>query len=243
MNAFNLQGKKILVTGASSGLGKQSAITLSKYGAELFITGRNKERLQETYRQLKGENNHQILADLTQKDDIEKLIEQLPKLNGILYSAGISSIIPASFLTPGEVEKVFRTNFHSMINLNSRILRTKKIEKGASILFISTVSIAYPYVGGSLYVSSKAALEGYARVLALELAPRKIRVNCLRPAFVKGPMLEDTEKKMSKEVIKQIEEKQPLGLGEPIDVANTVVFFLSDASRWITGANLILGGG
>lgn len=101
----------------------------------------------------------------------------------------------------------------------------------------------HPYVGGSLYVSSKAALEGYARVLALELAPRKIRVNCLRPAFVKGPMLDDTEKKMSKEVIKQIEEKQPLGLGEPEDVANAVIFYLSDASRWITGTNIILGGG
>ncbi len=243
MNAFDLSDKKILITGASSGLGKQSAITLSEYGAELFITGRNKERLQETYKLLNGENHHQIIADLTNKEDIERLIEQIPKLNGILYSTGISSIIPASFLKPEEVENVFRVNFHTMINLNSRILRTKKLEKGASILFISTVSIKYPYVGGSLYVGSKAALEGYARVLALELAPRKIRVNCLRPAFVKGPMLDDTKKKLSKEVIKQIEEKQPLGLGEPEDVANAVVFYLSDASRWITGTNIILGGG
>ncbi len=243
MNAFDLTGKKILVTGASSGLGKQSAITLSNYGAQLFITGRNTERLQKTFDQLEGDHHSQIIADLTDLDQINKLVEAMPKLNGILYSTGVSSIIPAGFVKPEELDRVMEANFKTTVNLNTAILKKKKIEKGGSILFITTISTTYPFVGGSLYVSSKAALEGYARVLTLELAQKKIRINCLRPAFVKGPMLDDTEKQLSKEIIEQIDAKQPLGLGKPEDVAHAVVFFLSDASKWITGTNIILGGG
>jgi len=243
MNAFNLTGKKIVVTGASSGLGKQSAIALSHYGAELIVTARDKTRLNETYEQLQGKNHQKYQLDLSDRPAVTDFVEQLPMINGILYSVGISSIVPTSFIKPEELDEVFESNFKSSVHLNTVILRKKKIEKGGSVLFISTISTWIPYVGGALYVSSKAALEGYARVLGLELAPKKIRVNCLRPAFVKGTMLDDTEKKLSKDIIKQIEAKQPLGLGEPEDVANTVVFFMSDASKWITGTNLILGGG
>lgn len=243
MNAFDLTGKTILVTGASSGLGRESAITLSHYGAELIITARNKERLENTYQKLDGNGHRKFEMDLSDVDKVSQFVDNLPKLYGILYSVGISSIVPAGFIKNEELDKVFEGNFKSSVNINTQILRKKKIEKGGSILFISTISTWIPYVGGALYVSSKAALEGYARVLGLELAPKKIRVNCLRPAFVKGPMLEDTEKKLSPDIIKQIDKKQPLGLGEPEDVANTVVFFMSDASKWITGTNLILGGG
>ncbi|MCF8234549.1 MAG: SDR family oxidoreductase [Bacteroidales bacterium] len=243
MNAFDLHGKAILITGASSGLGRQSAITLSRYGARLIITGRDQKRLQKTFDLLEGSGHEKIIADLSVEKDVENLTQRISKINGVLYSVGISSIVPAAFLQKEEIEKVFDTNFKSILYLNTALLRQKKFEQAASILFISTISAKYPYVGGSLYVSAKTALEGYARVLALELAKKKIRVNCLRPAFVKGSMLEQTKEELSEEVIKQIDKKQPLGLGEPADVANTVVFFMSDASKWITGTNLVLGGG
>ncbi|MCF8350321.1 MAG: SDR family oxidoreductase [Bacteroidales bacterium] len=243
MNAFDLHGKAILITGASSGLGRQSAITLSRYGARLIITGRDQKRLQKTFDLLEGSGHEKIIADLSVEKDVENLTQRISKINGVLYSVGISSIVPAAFLQKEEIEKVFDTNFKSILYLNTALLRQKKFEQAASILFISTISAKYPYVGGSLYVSAKTALEGYARVLALELAKKKIRVNCLRPAFVKGSMLEQTKEELSEEVIKQIDKKQPLGLSEPADVANTVVFFMSDASKWITGTNLVLGGG
>mgnify|MGYP006278495371 CR=1 FL=1 len=243
MNAFDLTGKTILVTGASSGLGKQAAITLSKYGANLIISGRNSIRLNETLNQLKNGDHQKISADLSKEVDIEKLTDALPKLHGILFSVGITSIKPAAFLQKNEIENVINTNFMNLVYLNTAVLRKKKIYNSGSILFISTISAKYPYVGGALYVSAKTALEGYAKVLALELAKKKIRVNCLRPAFVKGSMLEQTENEMSTEFIKQIDKKQPLGLGDAEDVANTVVFFMADASKWITGTNLVLGGG
>lgn len=243
MNAFDLHGKTILLTGASSGLGKQSALTLSQYGANLIITGRDQKRLQQTFDLLEGSGHEQVVADLSKEEDVQKLSSGLPKIHGVLYSVGVSSIVPAAFLQKEEIEKVFDTNFKNILYLNTALLRQKKFEKAASILFISTISAKYPYVGGSLYVSAKTALEGYARVLALELAKKKIRVNCLRPAFVKGSMLQETREQLSEEVIKQIDKKQPLGLGEAVDVANTVVFFMSDASKWITGTNLVLGGG
>lgn len=243
MNAFDLTGKKILITGASSGLGRQAAITLSQYGAQLFITGRNREKLQETLQSLQGKNHEIIIADLAEEKDIQALADHIPKLNGVLYSVGVSSIVPAAYLQKDEIEKVFDTNFKNILYLNTSLLRKKKFENAASILFISTISAKYPFVGGSLYVSAKTAMEGYARVLALELAKKKIRVNCLRPAFVKGSMLEETREQLSDGVIKQIDKKQPLGLGEPEDVANTIVFFMADASKWITATNLVLGGG
>lgn len=244
MNAFDLIGKNILVTGASSGLGRQCAITASQSGATVFITGRNQERLIETYNQLSCAGHHWLLADLTLEKDITNLIEQLPKLNGVVYSTGISDLLPARFIKAGDISKTFDISFSASVLLTSQLLAMKKLEKNAcSLVFISTISTRYPFVGGAMYISAKAALESYARVLALELAPKGIRSNSISPAFVKTPMLEDTVEKYSREAVRKIEEQQLLGLGEPEDVANTVVFFLSDASRWITASNLIVGGG
>ena len=244
MTAFDLTGKKILITGASSGLGRQCAITASQHGATIYITGRNQERLVETYHQLQGTGHQWILADLTQEFDMINLVGQLPVLNGVVYSTGISDLSPARYIKAGDISKTFDISFNASVLLTSQLLAKKKLEKNAcSLVFISTISTRYPFVGGALYISAKAALESYARVLALELAPKGIRSNSISPAFVKTPMLEDTAEKYSQEAVRKIEEQQLLGLGEPEDVANTVVFFLADASRWITASNLIVGGG
>jgi NAD(P)-dependent dehydrogenase (short-subunit alcohol dehydrogenase family) len=244
MSVFDLTGKTILVTGASSGLGKQCAISAGMQGAMVIITGRNKERLEETFEKLHGTGHRTILADLTKPEDISGLVDQLPELNGVVYSTGISDLAPARFIKKEDVEKTFSISFNASVLLTSELLAKKKLVKNAcSLVFISTISTRYPFVGGAMYISAKAALESYAKVLALELAPKGIRSNSLSPAFVKTPMLNDTAEKYSDEAVRKIEAQQLLGLGDPEDVANVVVFFLSDAARWITASNLILGGG
>lgn len=244
MDAFSLNGKTLLITGASSGLGRQTAISASKAGARLFITGRNHARLNETFASLAGDGHCALTADLTREEEIEGLVAQLPPLNGVLYSTGISDIKPARFIQASDITENFGIGFNAPVLLTSQLLAKKKLVNGnCALVFISSISIKYPFVGGAMYISVKAALENYARVLGLELAPRRIRVNCVAPAFVKGPMLDQTRDATNEETIRQIEARQPLGLGEPEDVANTILFFLSDASRWISGTSLILGGG
>lgn len=244
MNAFDLSNKTFLITGASSGIGRQTAITASNYGASLIITGRNQDRLNETLSLLKGDTHQAIIADLTSEKDIAFLVQGLPSLNGVVYSTGISEIKPARFIAPDDIDKNFSIGFNAPVLLTTQLLRKKKLLAGAcSLLFVSSISIKYPFVGGAMYISVKAALENYSRVLALELAPKRIRVNCIAPAFVKGPMLEQTLESTNQETINSIEARQPLGLGEPEDVANTIVYYLSDASKWVTGTSLIMGGG
>lgn len=244
MNAFGLTGKTVLVTGASSGLGRQTAITASLHGARLLITGRDAGRLDETFRSLAGEGHQQITADLTLQDDIDRLVAAMPVVDGVVYSTGISDLSPARFITPDAIARTFRISFDAPVLLTAAILGKKKLAKGSSsLVFISSISTRYPFVGGAMYISARAALEGYARVLALELGPRGTRVNCVAPAFVRTPMLDGTAETYSQEAVDKIEARQLLGLGDPEDVANTIVFYLSDASKWISGTNLILGGG
>lgn len=244
MNPFSLEGKTILVTGASSGLGRQTAITASHMGATVVITGRNEARLQETFNLLQGQGHAKYIADLTNQDDINKLVATLPILNGIVYSTGISDLSPARFITADTIEKTFSISFNASVLLTAALLGKKRIAKhNGSLVFISSISTRYPFVGGAMYISAKAAIEAYARVLALELAPRGIRVNCVAPAFVKTPMLDQTAQNYSKEAVDLIEARQILGLGEPEDVANTIVYYLSDAAKWVSATNLILGGG
>jgi NAD(P)-dependent dehydrogenase (short-subunit alcohol dehydrogenase family) len=244
MNAFDLKGKTVLVTGASSGLGRQTAITASEYGANVVITGRNLSRLNETLHSLKGQGHQLIPADLTIQEDIDRLVTALPMLDGFVYSVGISDLAPARFITKELISKTFRISFDAAVLLTAGLLGKKKMAKGnSSMVFISSISTRYPFVGGAMYISAKAALEAYAKVLAIELADRGTRVNCIAPAFVRTPMLDETAANFSNEAVDKIEERQLLGLGNPVDVANTIVFYLSDASKWISATNLILGGG
>jgi NAD(P)-dependent dehydrogenase (short-subunit alcohol dehydrogenase family) len=244
MSPFELNGKTILVTGSSSGLGKQTAITASQYGARVIITGRNAQRLEETFKSLHGEGHLQILADLTIQADIDRLVAELPLLNGLVHSTGISDLTPARFITREIISETFRISFDASVLLTAGILGKKKLANGSSsIVFISSLSTRYAFIGGAMYISAKAALEAYARVLALELAPRGTRVNCVAPAFVRTPMLDETAENSSQAVVEKIEQIQLLGFGDPVDVANTIVFFLSDASKWVSAASLVLGGG
>ncbi|MFH1120799.1 MAG: SDR family oxidoreductase [Bacteroidota bacterium] len=244
MYAFDLTGKTILVTGASSGLGRQTAITASEYGAKMVITGRDAGRLEDTFSLLKGEGHQMHLADLTVQSDIDQLVGMLPLLNGVVNSTGISDLSPARFINTEAIAKTFRISFDASVLLTAGLLGKKKLVKNnCSVVFISSISTKYPFVGGAMYISAKAALEAYARVLALELAPKRIRVNCVAPAFVRTPMLDETAANYSQEAVSLIEARQLLGLGDPEDVANSIVYYLSDASKWVSATNLVLGGG
>lgn len=243
MNEFSLTGKTILVTGASSGIGRQTAILISQYGGKLYITGRNHERLENTYRQLQDSGHMQIVTDLTVATEMDTLVNNLPPLNGIVHCAGIVGPLPVKFITQADIDRIFGINYHVPVNLTGKIIRKKKLLDYSSILFMSTIATRNPYFGGALYSGSKAALEAYSKTLAFELISKGIRSNYLMAGLVDTPMIVNpSEKNMQEEALDRYLKRYPLGIGEPKDVAVTILFFLSDASKWITGTSLILGG-
>jgi NAD(P)-dependent dehydrogenase (short-subunit alcohol dehydrogenase family) len=243
MNEFSLSGKKILITGASSGIGKQAAILCSNYGGEMIITGRDPVRLEETFLLLDPGDHKMLTADLNEEKELDDIVASLPKLNGIVHCAGIVGPLPVKFIKQENIDHMFSINFFVPVNLTGKLLRKKLIADNASILFMSTIATRNPYFGGALYSSSKAALEAYSRTLALECQPRGIRSNFLMAGLVDTPMIVNpSEAKMQEEAMERYLKRYPLGVGTPSDVASSILFFLSDASRWISGTSLILGG-
>ncbi|MEO6883137.1 MAG: SDR family oxidoreductase [Bacteroidia bacterium] len=243
MTPFHLFKKKIFVTGASSGIGRQIAISITEMGGSVIISGRNLERLEETKKMLKGNDNVIISADLLRENDIENLTEKIAPVDGIVNCAGVVKPFPIKFITQEKIDETFQLNYKSQVLLISQLMRKKKINKNAAIVFLSSVSAEHPHRGGSLYAGSKAAIEAFSKVCALEFYSQGIRSNCLVPAMVKTPMYDSAEKDASKETMDEHINKYPLGVGDPKDVANAAVFLLSEASRWMTGTTIILDGG
>lgn len=243
MTPFHLHNKTILVTGASSGIGRQIALSICEMGGNVVITGRDKKRLEETFINLKGKNNSNITADLLNQNDLSDLVNNIPMLDGIVHCAGIVKPFPVKFLSEEKIQETFQTNYNIQVLLMAQITRQKKINKNASIVFLSSISATHPHKGGALYSASKAAIESLSKVIALEFYPQGIRSNCLSPAMVKTPMYDYAEKGASKETLDEHVNKYPLGIGSPADVANAAVFLLSDASKWITGITITLDGG
>jgi len=242
-SSFSLAGKTILVTGATSGIGREAAIAASQAGGVMIITGRDPQRLKDTFSKLTGQGHMMFAADLTNADDVSSFVDNLPEIDGIVHSAGITGYLPVKFIGPDDITSFFRINFEAPVLLNAGILKKKKLRKSASIIFLSSIATKYPYFGGALYSSTKAAIEAYSRTLALELAPKGIRSNCILPSFVKTPMVEGAGETISTEVLEKFAKMMPLGFGEPSDVANAIIYLLADASKWVTGSNMALGGG
>ncbi len=246
MSFCDLKGKTVLVTGASSGIGMQAAISISKQGATLIISGRNKEKLAETLSLLAGGRHIIHSGDLTNDEDREELLQMLPELNGLVQCAGIVGPMPAKFIRQDDIKKMFGINYRVPVLLTASILQKKKLMKDASVVLMSSVVTRSPYFGGALYAGSKAAIEAYTKSLALELVDRGIRVNCLSPGLVNTPLITDPAKEANPEMVddslKRYIAKYPMGIGQPEDVANTIVFLLSDESKWISGANIDMGG-
>lgn len=241
-NPFTLVGKQILVTGASSGIGKAIAIACAKMGATVIVTGRNVKRLYETMGLMPVGDHKAISADLTKAEDINRLVNELPKLDGFVQCAGVGSRVPCKNIGKPDFDKVFTPNVEAPILLQSVILANKKMNKSASIVYIASRAANAPSVGNAVYSASKGAIISYAKCLALELAPRLIRVNCICPGMVWTDLI--IKEGIDKEQLEQSQLSYPLKrFGQPDDVANLAIYLLSDASSWMTGSTLDISGG
>lgn len=247
-NPFSLEGKTILVTGASSGIGQQVAITCSKMGAKVALIGRNKERLEETQKQLEGDGNLVVSYDLTdlehQKELVSGIVAQMGVIDGLVNCAGISTTLPFKLMTPEKLEELFRTNVYAAIELTRQVLNIKNVNKqGASVIFFASVMGCVGENAKSLYSLTKGALISGCRSLAIEYASKLVRVNVVSPGVVETPINKNQPYLADSERRKVTEALHPLGIGTTDDVANACVYLLSDASRWVTGQNLIVDGG
>lgn len=242
-NPFSLVGKNILVTGASSGIGRSVAIECSKMGAAVYITGRNLDELNKTFMELHGSENRILPADLTISSELEILVSELPTLDGVIHSAGVSHPTPFQFISEEKISQTFSVNFNSPVNLNLALMRQKKINKKASIVFISSISGVYiSSPGGSVYSASKAALNGIMKGMAIDLAGKGIRVNSINPGMVETDIL--AESGITEDQLSEERKKYPLKrFAQPIEIAFAAIYLLSDASQWVTGSNLLIDGG
>jgi len=245
-NPFSLEGKTILVTGASSGIGKATAIECSNLGANVIALGRNEQRLEEVKKSLCTEYiaSHQVLkVELTDQEQVESLVAGLPQLDGLVNCAGISTTWLFQSLTREKLNKVFDVNFFSPVELSRLILKKKKMNKGGSIVFISSIDGPInSHIANSSYGATKAALAAIARGMAVELAPKNIRVNYVMPGQTETPLIHNdsiTEEQLALDMA-----KYPLKrYGRPEEIAYGVIYLLSDASTFTTGAGLVIDGG
>lgn len=241
-NPFTLEGKTILVTGASSGIGRGIAIACSKMGATVIINGRNEQRLAETMTEMQGEENLSLAADLSDSNSLTGMVSRLPKLDGIVHCAGIGQRVLCKQLQEADLDTMMDVNFKAPVMLQTEILKQKKINKGASIVFIASIASDSPSIGNAVYSASKGAIISYANCLALELAPRQIRVNCILPAMIWTDLI--LKGGITEEELKEDEKKYPLKrYGKPEDIANLSIYLLSNAAAWMTGSSIKITGG
>lgn len=236
-----LSGKHILVTGASSGMGRVFCRMIAAEGGRVSLVARNEERLNETLSSMEGENHQYYMCDLTSDDQISTVACQLDKLDGVVFCAGVNDYVPVKFIKQEKIDYIFKTNYYSQIILTKMLLKKKLINDKASLVYISSLSSYLGVPGTLLYASSKAALNSAVRVIAAEVAAKGVRANAICPGIVKTEMLSGTNIDENT-FIKQAED-YPLGLGTPEDVGNAVLYHLSDKSRWLTGNCLIIDGG
>ena len=245
-NPFTLEGKCILVTGASSGIGRGIAVACAKMGARVVVNGRNEQRLKETLSMLEGDNHMVIAAELATQEGIDKLVAECPELNGFVHSAGVLKLCTVRTVNRQNLEESISTNTIAPIMVTNGLVRKKKIKTFASIVYISSMSGVF--IGGTgeiSYSATKGALSGYMKTAALELAPRNIRINSICPALVPTDLSRQYHEIVPEEFLKaEIPTKYPLGrMGTTEDVANAAIYLLSEASNWVTGINLVLDGG
>ncbi|MFA6922350.1 MAG: SDR family oxidoreductase [Gallionella sp.] len=244
-NPMDLTGKRILVTGASSGIGRACAILAGQLGASVVLVARDETRLAETVGQMPGGEHMLMSFDLKELDRYEELFVRCAsgqKLNGIVHAAGIGPAMPIQSVSLATMREVMNINYFAFMEL-VKWFSKKKYSSGGSVVGVSSVSGSAGWQGVSLYSGSKGAMDSSVRSLAIELAPKKIRVNSVVPSCIRTTMNDESISVGSDEAAKQILAKQPLGLGEPEDVANAVAFLLSDAAKFITGTQLVVDGG
>ena len=242
-NPFSLNDRTILVTGASSGIGRTTAIECSRMGSRLIITGRNRERLDEVLQELQGNGHQSIIADLTQPDQVENLLSQLPVVDGVVLCAGQGTVVPFKMADRKKIDPIFEINYFAPVELLRLLIKKKKLAKGSSVVFVSSIGgVDSITIGNSIYGASKAALNSAMRFCALELASKQIRVNSVCPGMVNTRLIQGGA--VSEEQHQADMQKYPLKrYGEPEDIAHGIVYLLSNASSWVTGHSLVIDGG
>jgi len=242
-NPYSLQGKVVLVTGASSGIGRATAIECSKLGAQVIITARNEKRLLETYNQLVGGGHQMLLCDLASDDAVDQLVQSIPHLDGLVNNAGYQEYLPVPFIKKDKLEAILSVNTVAPITLLQKLLKSKKITKGGSVVFTSSLAgMGINAPGNSMYAATKGAISAFVTGAAIDLSPKKIRVNAVCPGMVNTAIMDSGT--VGEEELKADAANYPLGrYGEPEDIAFAIIYLLSDASSWVTGTNLVIDGG
>ena len=243
-NPYSLEGKIILVTGASSGIGRSAAIECSKMGATVIAVARNEQRLQETLSMMESNNNSYYVCDLTDEESVDKMIAEIPTIDGLVNNAGIGIVKPLKFINEGDFTTLLKADTIAPIILLQKLIKKKKINKGGSVVFTSSMAALGGVTNGnSMYVACKGAISSFVLNAALELGPQNIRVNAVCPAMINTPLVHDGDTE-NEEHLKEMEKQYPLRrFGEPEDVAWAMIYLLSDAARWITGTNMVVDGG
>lgn len=243
-NPFSLEGKTILVTGASSGIGQTTAIECSKMGAKVIITARNEKRLKETISKMEGDGHSYVVADLSSEENILSLVEQLPVINGCVNNAGYNIMQLVPFIKYESIENIMNINLFAPIYLTHSLIKNKKISKDSSIVFTSSISgKGVCSLGNSLYSATKGGLSAFMKNAALDLASKKIRCNAVLPGMVETP-LKEGKSTITEEQWEANRQLYPLKrFGSPEDIAFAIIYLLSDASAWVTGSELVIDGG
>lgn len=251
MQVFNkncLINKRILITGASSGIGRKSAELFNSCGAYVILVGRNEKKLKEISSKLeKKERSSYFITDLSVPDSacdcVNKISKDQPPLDGVFHSAGQELIKPLSLTKDRDLNLVLSSTLNSALSLSRALTKRSIFRNGGSIVFMSSIAAIAGSPGMSAYSASKGAINSLSRSLALEFAPRNIRVNTINAGAVKTSMHERLINNLSPTAASDYELKHPLGIGESIDIANLATFLMSDASKWITGSEINIDGG
>ena len=246
INPFSLKGKTILVTGSSSGIGRGIAIECSKMGAKVILNGRNVDRLKETLEMMEGEGHQVMAADISNQEEIDQLVADVPALDGCVLCAGIPQVCPVRHFKRSDIEDILNVNTIAPIMITSGLLKKKKIRKGSSVVLIESISGVFVGTKGDVsYNASKAALNGFLKGSALELAAQGIRINAINPGLVPTNILNLTNEMFAENHHADIMvDSYPMKrYGTPEDIAYGAIYLLSDASSWVTGTNLVIDGG
>lgn len=236
-NPYSLAGKTVLVTGASSGIGRATAIECSRLGATVVTTGRDEARLNETMSALTGEGHVSILADLTKAEDVARLVSELPQIDGFVCNAGITRRRPVSYVKEEELREVFETNTFAAFMLTKALMKAKKMNRGGSMVFLSSMAARQVTPGNAMYAASKAAVESFARSCAQEYAPMQIRANAILPGMIETPL--NKQGGLSAEMIERDKQHYLMKrYGKPEEIAWAIIYLLSDACAWMSGTSM-----